>query len=333
MLRTAIIGLGRWGQSLVGSVQGKSDLIRFTCAATGTRAKAEGFAASAGIELKDSFEAVLADPSVEAVVLATPHLQHAEQVARAAEAGKHIFVEKPFTLTKVSAERAVAAAARARVTLALGHNRRFHPHMHRLRALVRAGELGTVLHGHGEMASPTGLFLPPGVWRTDPEQSPAGGMTGLGIHLVDGMIDLFGEIDAVACQSVHRATPSGAEDTTSVLLRFRSGQTGSLLAFTTAAPTYRFMVAGSAATATITGATLDSFSLQPVPAASGVPAAPTTHDTVAGFDTLRAELEAFAQAAQGGPPYPLTPAEMIHGVAVLEAIVAAAGKDRFVTVA
>nr|WP_245404621.1 Gfo/Idh/MocA family oxidoreductase [Ancylobacter gelatini] len=331
-MNTAIIGLGRWGQSLVTSAQGKSDLIRFTCAATGTRAKAEDFASSAGIELKDSFEAVLAEPSVEAVVLATPHLQHAEQIALAAAAGKHIFVEKPFTMTKASAREAVAATERAGVTLALGHNRRFHPNMHRLRALVRSGELGTVLHCHGEMASPTGLFMRAGGWRTDPDQSPAGGMTGLGIHLVDGMIDLFGEVEAVACQSVHRAAPSGAEDTTSVLLRFRSGQTGSLLAFTATAPTYRFMVAGSAATVTITGATLDRFSLQPVLTTPGAPAAPATHDTVEGFDTLRAELDAFAQAAQGGTPYPITPAEMIHGVAVLEAIVAVVGKDRFVTV-
>lgn len=333
MIRAAIIGMGRWGRTLVSSVQNKSDSITFTAGATRTRASAADFAAGLGIDLRDSYEAVLADRSIDAVVLATPHLQHAEQIARAAQAGKHIFVEKPFTMTKASAREAVAAAERAGVTLALGHNRRFHPNMQRLRTLVRAGELGTVLHCHGEMASPTGLFLPPGGWRTDPDQSPAGGMTGLGIHLVDGMIDLFGEVEAVACQSVHRAAPSGAEDTTSVLLRFRSGQTGSLLAFTTAAPAYRFTVAGSAATVTIAGATLDDFSLQPAPAALGAPAAPPTHDTVAGFDTLRAELDAFATAAQGGAPYPLTPAEMIHGVAVLEAIVAAVGKDRFVTVA
>lgn len=332
MLNTAIVGLGRWGQSLVASVQGKSDLIRFTCVATGTRAKAEDFASSAGIVLKDSYDEVLADPSVEAVVLATPHLQHADQVAQAAKAGKHIFVEKPFTLTKASAEAAVAAAERAGITLALGHNRRFHPNMQRLQSMVRAGELGTVLHCHGEMASPTGLSLPAGVWRTDPNQSPAGGMTGLGIHLVDGMIDLFGEVAAVACQSVHRATASGAQDTTSVLLRFKSGQTGSLLAFMAAAPAYRFTVSGSAATATIATVPLDDFSLQPTPVAHQQPAA-AIRETVAGFDTLRAELEAFARAVRGETPYPITPAEMIHGVAVLEAIIAAAGTDRFVPVA
>lgn len=332
MLNAAIIGLGRWGQTLVGSVQGTSGLLRFTSGATGNRAKAEAFAATAGIALKDSYREVLADPAIEAVVLATPHLQHAAQIAEAAAAGKHVFVEKPLTMSKASAEAAVAAAEAAGVTLALGHNRRFHPHMQRLRALVRAGELGTILHCHGEMSSPTGLFLPKGVWRTDPEQSPAGGMTGLGIHLVDSMIDLFGEIEAVACQSVNRAAPSGAQDTTSVMLRFRSGQTGTLLAFTATAPVFRFSAYGARAVATIATPTLDAFSLEPAPPAPGQPAPAASHETLAGFDTLRAELEAFARAVRGQAPYPITPAEMIHGVAVLEAIVAAVGRDRFVTV-
>ncbi|MCB4768753.1 Gfo/Idh/MocA family oxidoreductase [Ancylobacter sp. Lp-2] len=333
MLNVAIIGLGRWGQTLVASVQEKSDLLRFTTGATGSRAKAEAFAAGAGITLKDSYEEVLADPAVEAVVLATPHLQHAAQIEAAARAGKHVFVEKPFTMSKASAEAAVAASEAAGITLALGHNRRFHPHMQRLRALVRGGELGTILHCHAELSSPTGLFLPKGVWRTDPEQSPAGGMTGLGIHLVDSMIDLFGAIEAVACQSVNRVAPSGAEDTTSVMLRFASGQTGTLLAFTATAPVFRFSAYGAKGVASITTPTLGGFSLEPAPTAPGQPAPAATHETLAGFDTLHAELEAFARAVRGQAPYPIPPADMIHGVAVLEAIVAAVGRDRFVPVA
>jgi len=331
MLNAAIVGLGRWGQSLVSSVQGKSDLLRFTCGSTGTRAKAEAFAARAGLTLRDSFDEVLADPAVDAVVLATPHLRHAEQIAQAAAAGKHIFVEKPFAMTKASAEGAIAAVQAAGVALGLGHNRRFHPNMARLRDMVRSGELGTILHCHGEMSSPSGLSLPAGVWRTDPNESPAGGMTGLGIHIVDSMIDLFGTVDAVACSSVHRAAPSGAQDTTSVMLRFAGGQTGSLLAFTATAPSYRFVVYGSQGIASISTVSLDEFRFEPVPM-PGQPPVPPSQVSVPGFDTLGAELEAFARAARGGPPYPIRHDEMIHGVTVLEAIVAAAGEDRFVKV-
>ncbi|MCS0504266.1 Gfo/Idh/MocA family protein [Ancylobacter mangrovi] len=332
MLNAAIIGLGSWGRTLVDAVQGKSGLIRFTRAATGNRARAADYAALAGIALEDSYEAVLAAPGVDALVLATPHLQHAGQIVQAAAAGKHVFVEKPFTMTRASAETAVAAAAKAGIALGLGHNRRFHPHVARLREMLRAGEVGTVLHCHAEMTSSSALFLPGGVWRTDPEQSPAGGMTGLGIHLVDLMIDLLGEIDAVACQSLNRAAPSGAQDTTSVSLRLRSGVTATLLAFSATAPVFRFTVYGSQAVVSIEGPTLDQMTIRPAARGPGKPALPPLVETLSGFDTVRAELEAFAHAAGGGAPYPISAAQMVHGVAVLEAIIAAAGQDRFVTV-
>lgn len=335
MIKAAIIGMGWWGKTLVDSVQGKSELITFTAGATRTREKAADYAGKVGIDLKDSLEEVLADPAVDAVVLATPHLDHAAQIAMAARAGKHVFVEKPFTMSRASAVEAINAVTAAGITLGLGHNRRFHPNMVRLRDMVRADELGTILHCDGVMTAPSGLFLPKGVWRTDPEQSPAGGMTGLGIHIIDGMIDLFGEIDTVACQSVHRAAPSGLADTTSVLLRFASGQTGSLLAMTTTAPKYRFSVYGSKGAAEITSPSLARLTFYPAPdapnSANPTPKPPVTHE-VQGFDTVRAELEAFAQAVEGGAPFPITHDQMIHGVAVLEAIVAAVGQDRFVTV-
>ena len=96
MIRAAIIGLGTWGQNLVNSVQGKSELIRFTAGATRTPAKSAEFAGKHGIAMAESYEHVLADPAVDAVVLATPHLQHCGQITLAARAGKHVFTEKPL---------------------------------------------------------------------------------------------------------------------------------------------------------------------------------------------------------------------------------------------
>jgi predicted dehydrogenase len=114
MLNTAIVGMGRWGRVLVESVQRRNDAgIHFVAGSTGTPAKAAGWAAEQGIRLHDSYAAVLADPEVQAVALATPHKQHAEQIIAAAAAGKHVFVEKPFTLSKASAEAAVAACRSA----------------------------------------------------------------------------------------------------------------------------------------------------------------------------------------------------------------------------
>ena len=142
-VRAAIIGLGRWGRSLVNAVHGKTDAIRFIAAYTRTRASAEEFCREQSMPLLDRFEDVLASRDIDAVVLATPHSQHAEQVMAAAVAGKHIHVEKPLTLDRPSAEAAVAAAAkRAGVVLAVGFNRRFHPSVVEIRKRLADGRLG-----------------------------------------------------------------------------------------------------------------------------------------------------------------------------------------------
>ncbi|MEO1105247.1 MAG: Gfo/Idh/MocA family oxidoreductase, partial [Pseudomonadota bacterium] len=134
MVNLAIVGIGRWGRILVDAVQGISQSVRFTHGATGTRANAEAYCADKSITLLDSFEAVLAEPSVDGIVLATPHSQHAAQIKAAAAAGKHLFCEKPVTLTKASIEDAMAAVRAASIVFAAGHNRRFLPAMERLHA-------------------------------------------------------------------------------------------------------------------------------------------------------------------------------------------------------
>src|SRR5262249_39670629 len=100
MVRAAIVGLGRWGRSLVGSVQDRSEHIRFVAAHPRPRAAAEAFCAEHRLTLVDSLDAILADRGIDAVVLATPHSQHETQARQAIAAGKHVFVEKPITLDR-----------------------------------------------------------------------------------------------------------------------------------------------------------------------------------------------------------------------------------------
>ena len=135
MIRAAIIGLGAWGQNLVRHVQGQSDVIRFTAAATRTPAKAESFAQSHGIRMYRDYAEVLAADDVDAVVLATPHSQHTDQIVAAARAGKHVFSEKPMGLAAAEADRAAKACAEAGVTLSIGYNWRFQPALQAIRAV------------------------------------------------------------------------------------------------------------------------------------------------------------------------------------------------------
>jgi predicted dehydrogenase len=325
MIRAAVIGIGRWGRTLVNSVQGKSTAIRFTVGQTRTRSSAEAFCAENGIALKDDLDAILADPAIDAVVFATPHSQHREQVERTAAAGKHVFMEKPFTLDVKSAEAALDAVARAGVVLGVAYPRRFHPAMIELKARVEDGRLGILSHCESAQTSPAGLFMPPDYWRGDPQEAPAGAMTATGVHNLDAMIYLFGRIDEVYCANLRRVMPR-LEDTTSVMLGLANGMSATLFCSLVTAVTYRFAVYGAKGRAELANQEVE-FRFTPAPEAptTGRHAAPQPEIIeYRGFNTLAAELEGFAAAINGERPYPITAEEIIHGVAALEAIVRSA---------
>ncbi len=225
MLNAAIVGMGRWGQTLVDSVHGKNETgIRFVAGCTGRPERAAEWAAARAIPILPDYAAVLARPDVQAVVLATPHAQHAAQMIAAAAAGKHVFVEKPFTLSKASAEAAVAACQAAGVVLALGHNRRFLPAVAEMKAMLAAGKLGRLLHVEGQFSGPGALAYKPGMWRADRAESPLGGMGGMGIHMVDMIIHLAGRFRDV--RVISKALVSETiDDTTAMLATLASGAT------------------------------------------------------------------------------------------------------------
>jgi predicted dehydrogenase len=323
MLDAAIVGMGRWGRVLVDSVQGKSEAIRFVAGATGTPANAAAYAAEKGITLHESYEAVLADPRVRAVVLASPHSQHAAQVIAAAKAGKHVFVEKPFTLTRAEAEAAVAAVRAAGVTMALGHNRRFLPATAKLKEMIAAGELGTLCHIEGNFSGPGALNYRPGMWRADRAESPAGGMGGMGIHMVDMFQHLCGPMAEVTVLSHARALENGLDDTTAMLIRFASGMSGNLTTLAATPRLWRVQVFGSKAWVEMWGQEK---------LVVGREGAPHEHIRFAATDIERAELEAFVAAATGGPPYPLSLEEAVHSSAVFEAIARGADQRGWIAV-
>src|SRR5512146_3238109 len=256
MIKAAQVGLGWWGKTLVESVQGVSPDLQFVAAVSRSQADDhKQFASDQKLTLYQTYEEVLADTNVDAVVLATPHSLHTAQVIAAAKAGKHVFCEKPFALTKADAEAAVQATTAAKVTLGLGYNRRFHPEMTKLRQQIDAGELGTILHVEATMTFPNGLFLKPEAWRADKHETPCGALTPMGVHAIDGMIDLCGPIRQVYCQSFRRVVAVDADDTTSMLFRMRAGMSGYLGTMTATGPGFSFQVFGSNGSVRLEGMT------------------------------------------------------------------------------
>jgi predicted dehydrogenase len=325
MIRAAIVGLGRWGQNLVNATRG-STTIRFTTAHTRTAATVAPFCQEAGLRWVGSLDTILADQEIDAVVFATPHSLHAGQVRRAAAASKAVFVEKPFALTTRDAHAMLNDAARAGIVLAVGFNRRFHPSMGMLRAAVKAGQLGKIVTINAEQTALHGLALTPEAWRASPDESPAGAMTAIGVHLVDGMIDLLGRVRDVHAIVTRRAAAL-ADDTTSLLLRFESGALGQVFCSTAAAPHYRFAAYGTGGFAEILGHPMATYRLVPATSDHHRPAEPLVTETP-GFNMLAAELEAFAASIAGNHPFPTPLADILHGVEVFEAVVRSAASGR-----
>ncbi len=315
MIDAAIVGVGRWGRNLVDSVQGQSDAIRFVRAVAHTPANAAEYCTEKGMALGGDYAEALADPKVRAVVLTTPHSQHAAQIAAAAKAGKHVFVEKPLTLNRASAAKAVADCASAGVTLAVGLNRRFYPSTREIERMIQAGELGQILHLEGNFSA--NLERAAGTWRASRKECPAGGMTSLGIHVLDMMIMLSGRIRILDAKSTRRALSYDVDDVTTMLLTFENGATGYLATLQSSAFCFYFRVFGTKG-----WVLMPDYDTLVVQTGQGEPRTRKFEPA----PTLKHELEAFARAAEGGAPYPITADEMVYGIAALEAISASAAR-------
>ncbi len=325
MINAAIVGIGRWGQYLVTSVQGSSEHIKFTAGVTRTKSKAEAFCSEQGIDLRDDYAELLNDPNIDAIVLATPHTQHKEQIVAAAKAGKHVFTEKPFTLDRPSAERAVAACKEAGVALALGHNRRFMENTVALKAMIEAGELGTLMHIDGNQSSD--LNVAAGAWRDSREESPAGGMTSLGVHALDCIIHLAGKISAIDAYSTRRAIGFDIDDTTAALLRFENGMTGTLVTMASTAKIWHIRIAGSKGWAEMRdNKTLTVCKSDGSPEDIVFDDSPYPH-----MGSISGEIEEFALAAAGKASYRISPEEMVHNAEVLAGLITSAETGNRVT--
>jgi predicted dehydrogenase len=317
MIRCGVAGLGRWGRVLIDSVQGKSDKITVTAAVTGRKELALEYCAEKGIDLRDDFTDLLNDPEIDAIVLATPHTQHADQIVAAAKAGKPVFCDKPLTLTAAEARRAVKAMQDAKLPLCVGFNRRFLPAMIKLRELVMSGGLGTLLHVEGNISGNGGLRYGPEHWRASETESPAGGMTAMGVHMMDAILSIMGPVESLRAVSERRATPVPVDDTTFAALKFKSGVSGVLTTLFATQALWRIQVFGSLGWAEVRDQ--DIFEVRTI-------AGERVREDLSGTDIERAELEAFADTVTSGAIFPVPVDDAIHGIEILDAVVEASKK-------
>lgn len=317
MLKVAVVGLGWWGRIIAGLLQGNRKLA-VACAVDVNPASGD-FASGFKIPFLKNLDSVLSDPAIEAVILCTPHSQHCEQIVQAAGAKKHVFCEKPLSLTRADAARAIAACNANGVALGVGHERRFEPPLREVQRMAASGELGTLLQIEANFSQDKFLSMSAGNWRLTEREAPAGPMTATGIHMLDLSIGLLGPAENV-CACV-RQLGSGLTngDTLGVLVTHKAGSNSLISAILATPFDGRFAIYGNKGWAEVRD--------------KAHPEAPQGWTLIVNLrdkqkkikeyppaNAVLANLEAFADAAAGRAPYPVPQEQMLANIAALEAV-------------
>ena len=324
-VKVAMIGLGWWGKKMTAVLQNARADLEIVSAAEPNPAGAD-FAAEHGIAYYKTMREAIAHEGVEAVILATPHSLHAEQIKMAAAAKKHIFCEKPLALTRKGAEAAVNLAKKHKLVLGMGHERRWEPPVARMLELARSGALGRIQQVEGNFSHDKFTTLDPKNWRLNKSEAPVGGMTATGIHLTDLAVALLGAAKdlRVSCEKLSSKIPQG--DTMSVHIRFKKGGTAYISASLAMPFISRFAVLGSKGWIEIRDkAHVEAPAGWVITSAMAGEAIKVTEIPPA--EPVKDNLVAFAHAVRKKASYPITGKDLIANISVLEAIIKSAAKD------
>ncbi len=321
-LNLAVVGVGWWGKAIIEAVK-DSPKVRVVKAVGRTEASGGDWAQARGLAFTTDYQAVLAEPNIGGVVLCTPHSQHPQQIIAAAQAKKHVFAEKPLTLNRRDAVAAVGACATNGVVLAVGHEHRFKPAMAEVLRLVKSGELGNIQSTEAALTHPL-RPLPPGNWRLQPAEAPAGSMTALGIH----GLDLCIAVNGPAASAFAQLCPARA---TGALVTFKSGAQASIISLFGPPFSIRFAVFGNQGWVEIRDKAHPQFGEGSILTKCVLGGRPASIEYPA-FPMVRANVEAFADAAAGRASYPIPHEEMIANIAAFEAIAKSSESGKVVPV-
>jgi len=311
-LGVAVVGLGWWGRIIVPLLKG-SEKLKVVCGVDVQPVALDG------VRTLTSLEEALREPEVQGVVLCTPHTLHTEQIVAAASAKKHVFCEKPLSLSRSDVLRAVKTCNDNEVVLAVGHEKRFEPPVQELVRMAKAGELGTLLQVEANFSQDKFLSLTADNWRMSEKEAPAGPMTATGIHLLDLSVGLLGPAQHVYAKVRQLGSRLTNGDTLGIMVTHKSGANSLISAILATPFDGRFALYGNKGWAEVRdkahpeapqGWTLTRAMRGKEKVSQDYPAA----------KAVLANLEAFADAAAKRTPYPVPQDQMIANVAALEAV-------------
>jgi predicted dehydrogenase len=291
-LRVACIGMGWWSDVLADAIA-RSGKLEIAACYTRSADKRAAFAVKYGCRPAASYEAILADPQIEAIVNTTPNDVHLETTRAAAAAGKHVFLDKPIANTVSDGRAITAVCAKAGVVLALGYQRRRESQFRWLRRQIDDGVFGKLVNAEANISRDRLGKIDLSSWRYQAAGMPGGVMLQIGIHYADVLAYLLGPITAVYGQSARLVLPGDNPDVASLVLEHENGALSTLNASYASASEYYLMnIYGKEATAYYDMQNglrlLKRGGDRPV----SIPCEPN--------DTIVEQLEEFAGAVRGG---------------------------------
>jgi predicted dehydrogenase len=324
-VRVACIGMGWWSDVLADAVTRSSKLKIVACFSRSEQ-KRQAFAKTYSCQAATSYDAILNDAGVEAIINTTPNDVHLETTRQAAAAGKHVFLDKPIA-NSVSDGRKLAEACRAAgVVLALGYQRRRESHFRWIKKQIEAGVFGKMVNAEANISRDRLGQFDISSWRYTAAGMPGGVMLQIGVHYADVLDYLIGPIKAVSGQFAQLVLPGDNPDIASLVFEHDSGALSTLNASYASASEYYLMnIYGKAATAYYDLHHGLSFLKQGEKKPVAVPCEKN--------DTFVEELEEFAAAVRGGPPPEVGGDYATKSLAVIRAGITSAREGRRVEVA
>jgi predicted dehydrogenase len=269
---------------------------------------------------------MLADPSIEAVINTTPNNVHLETTAAAAQAGKHVFLDKPIANTVREGMAIAEACEKAGVVLALGYQRRRETHFRWIKSEIDAGRFGKLVQAECNISRDRLGRFDLTSWRYTAAGMPGGVMLQIGIHYVDVLEFLMGPVKSVSAQLSQLVLPGDNPDVANMILRHENNALSNLTAsYASASEFYMMNVYGKEATAFY-----DLFSGLRHLKRGETKAQPIA---TAGNDTIREELEEFAHCVRTGTKPETDGYWAARNLAVIKAGAKSAREGRTVEVA
>ena len=324
-VRVACIGMGWWSDVLADAIK-RSGRLKIAACYTRSEEKRQAFAQKYGCVAAPSYEAILNDDSIEAIINTTPNHVHRETTCAAAQAGKHVFLDKPIATTIADAQALTAACRDANVVLALGYQRRKESHFRWIRNQIDDGIFGRLVNAESNISRDRLGQFQAGSWRYTAAGMPGGVMLQIGIHYTDVLEYIIGPIKAVRASVAQLVLPGENPDVASLVLEHENGALSTLNAcYASATEFYLMNIYGKEATAYydlhqgLRFIQRGEKRSKPIPCISN--------------DTIVEELEEFARAVRGEGQPEMDGEKSTASLAVLLAGVVSAREGRRVEVA